>query len=632
MKKMKKLMALVIAAVMTVSMAAAVFAEDSTTTTEAAATTTTYKISMSIDSTDTHQYKVYQIFTGSLETAADGSTVLTNIKYGKNYGSTGTAVADSVIDGITDADAFARSIAASLSGDPVGTLKAGAAELTVTEPGYYLIVDDTSIALGDGDAYSAYMVEVVGTVTLTPKKDTTEVDKKITKDTLGKDTVTESGTTDAENTINGDTDNVSIGDTVTYEITGTVPSHATDYDYYYYIIGDTLDEGLTFNNDVVVTATSADGKTKTLAADTDYKLYTGTDSTDKKTYADGKTFQVALTDAKSLAGYTIKITYTAELNEKAKIGEDPNENTVTIKYSNNPNYDYDGDKDDDTPGKPDSTKTTPMGETPEDKTYTYTTAIEIQKVDEEGNPLTGAEFTITGDSVEIVMVSSETFTEDSKGTYYKLTDGTYTTEEPVNADYMKEAEAGATAGYVEDSTYTGDDKVTIGTKVYRPYDSSKDSGKTVYILVKKNSDAYSSTTQKYSKTETWTAKDTDGKDVTATAEVGADGVVTFKGLGAGTYTITETKTPSGYNTIDPLTVDISFKADTKEGEVHWSTKSSDASYNSTTGRFEIEIENKKGTNLPTTGGVGTTLFYLIGTILILGAGIILVMRRRAAAR
>jgi len=574
-------------------------------------------VEIDTDATDTHTYKVYQIFTGDL---SEGT--LSNLKYGSNYKTTGDPVPKAEADDITDAAEFAKTLVVKdssgaytvLHGDPVATLnKADGFKKDGLADGYYLIVDETTGKLADGDALSANIVQVSGTTKIAPKKDTTSVDKIITTDTLGKD--------DATTTVNGKVDNVSIGDTVNYEISGTVPSHATDYDYYYYIIGDTLTEGLTFNADSVSVSASTKGD---LEANIDYALYTG-DS------AEGKTFQVALIDAKALAGQTITVTYNATLNEKAKIGELSNDNTVTIEYSNNPNHNYNGDKKDETPGKPDSEKNSPLGETPESKTQTYTTGIEITKVDENGDILTGAEFTITGDNEEIVLVSSEEFAEAADGTYYKLKDGKYTTEVPVNASYMKEAASGATAGYVVDATYQGEDKVVIDSTTYRPYNSETDSGETVYVLVKANVDLYDSVDQKYKKTVSFTQKDTNTSGVTATAEVGPDGVVTFKGLGKGTYTITESKTPSGYNTISPVTVEIDFTANPENDAPHWKKVSGDATYNSTTGVFEITIQNQKGTELPETGGIGTTIFYVLGAILVIGAGVLLVTRRRMNA-
>ena len=51
-------------------------------------------------------------------------------------------------------------------------------------------------------------------------------------------------------------------------------------------------------------------------------------------------------------------------------------------------------------------------------------------------------------------------------------------------------------------------------------------------------------------------------------------------------------------------------------------------YDGTTADTWTDVENFKGTILPSTGGVGTTLFYLIGAILVIGAGVVLVTRRR----
>ena len=191
---------------------------------------------------------------------------------------------------------------------------------------------------------------------------------------------------------------------------------------------------------------------------------------------------------------------------------------------------------------------------------------------------------------------------------------------------MKEAAAGATEGYVvAGSDYEGDDAITVGGTVYRPVKEG-DTG-TVYILVKANADQYDG--KRYNKTVTYTQKDTTGENkVDAKAEVGADGVVRFVGLGAGEYTITETKTPAGYNTIAPITVNIGFTADPEEGAVHWSKTSGDATYNAETGVFEITIENKTGAELPSTGGIGTTIFYVLGALLVVGAGVLLVTRRR----
>jgi len=47
--------------------------------------------------------------------------------------------------------------------------------------------------------------------------------------------------------------------------------------------------------------------------------------------------------------------------------------------------------------------------------------------------------------------------------------------------------------------------------------------------------------------------------------------------------------------------------------------------------LQMDVENKTGVELPSTGGIGTTIFYVVGAILVIGAGIVLVTKRRMDA-
>lgn len=111
------------------------------------------------------------------------------------------------------------------------------------------------------------------------------------------------------------------------------------------------------------------------------------------------------------------------------------------------------------------------------------------------------------------------------------------------------------------------------------------------------------------------------KDETgAITEVGSpqDGKLTFEGLGAGTYYLTETKQPDGYNKLaKSIKIVIDVNGDiTVDGKL-------------ITGVDKlVEVENKTGTVLPSTGGVGTTMIYLIGAVLVLGSGVVLATKRR----
>ena len=98
------------------------------------------------------------------------------------------------------------------------------------------------------------------------------------------------------------------------------------------------------------------------------------------------------------------------------------------------------------------------------------------------------------------------------------------------------------------------------------------------------------------------------------------------GLDAGTYTLLETTTPSGYNTCEPITVIISAThTENKEG--------TDATTDLTNSKnMNNKVVNKKGSTLPSTGGMGTTIFYVVGSILVLGAAILLITKKRMSAR
>lgn len=107
----------------------------------------------------------------------------------------------------------------------------------------------------------------------------------------------------------------------------------------------------------------------------------------------------------------------------------------------------------------------------------------------------------------------------------------------------------------------------------------------------------------------------------------ASGNIKLEGLDAGTYYLEETKAPVGYNKLtDPITVVIDRGTlPTKAGEsVSYTVK-----YGNTTAADHIvRVENKAGVELPSTGGMGTTLFYVIGGGLMVAAIVLLVTKKR----
>ena len=120
------------------------------------------------------------------------------------------------------------------------------------------------------------------------------------------------------------------------------------------------------------------------------------------------------------------------------------------------------------------------------------------------------------------------------------------------------------------------------------------------------------------------AKDGDKYRVAKTGETSiteittpATGKFTIKGLDADIYYLTETKQPDGYNKLsDPVKIVINKEDGTIT--IGDATKAVD----------QVEVENKSGSLLPSTGGMGTTLFYIFGAILVIGSGVVLITKKR----
>ncbi|MGM9550203.1 MAG: SpaA isopeptide-forming pilin-related protein [Faecousia sp.] len=121
----------------------------------------------------------------------------------------------------------------------------------------------------------------------------------------------------------------------------------------------------------------------------------------------------------------------------------------------------------------------------------------------------------------------------------------------------------------------------------------------------------------------------------------ADGVIVVKGVKSGTYNITEVTAPAGYN---KLTAPVSITAEQTGKTSTHTTVYLDNNGNIVSAETESKVEvivdinniaataivvvNKTGTELPSTGGIGTTIFYVLGSILVIGAAVLLVTKKR----
>ncbi len=114
---------------------------------------------------------------------------------------------------------------------------------------------------------------------------------------------------------------------------------------------------------------------------------------------------------------------------------------------------------------------------------------------------------------------------------------------------------------------------------------------------------------------------------------------TFTGLDDGEYKLVETKTPKNYNTMDPIEFKIEADHDETSDNPQLNTLTGNKlsgevlfTPNTTKGTLETDVINYKGSELPETGGMGTTVLYAAGTLMILAAAAFLVMKKKAESK
>lgn len=546
MKNFKKMAAAIaatlVAATLTAPMAMNTFAAENTITISGANET----------ENTTHKYTVYQIFSGTTEksafggteraelkepkwaTGADASAILAALKAedtfknaeGNNIFASCTTDAASVAKALSGMTADQTKKFASMAvenattwGLAVAVAETDTTPITLSADGYYVIAETTIDKKGEDPMSGTMTAYLLGVYDADTGAEITLKNGLPTFEKFIKDADDTAGTT-SEWQKDADHD---YGDHVPFRLEATLPEDYANYDTYKLVFHDALQDTV-FTYD----ADSAKIRLGESGTEADITPVTSTTCGVESTKGDDCDLEFTIDNVKAMyptakAGDKIIIEYTATLTTDAVLGSAGNWNGAYLEYSNNPNN-----------GGTGTSRTT------EDTVVAFTYQTVINKVDNEGKALPGAEFTLEK------KVADDTATEGYK--------------------WIKIDQVESTPG----STFT------------------------------------------------------------------------FKGLDDGDYRLTETKEPSGYNKIaDPITFTVFATHANKEltkleavisqaQRANFTGLTDDGSLTPvlTAGSLSGNVINTSGAELPSTGGMGTTLFYVGGGCMVAVAGIFLITKKR----
>ncbi len=489
----------------------------------------------------------------------------------------------------------------------------------ILDHGFWLIADVTDLD-GKSDANSLVITDTFGTDTATirGKLGTTTVDKGVDDEN---DSLVASFAENQDGLAYEDVADYDIGDNVPFQIYGTMSSIIENYNYYSFRLVDEACEDLVFNEDTfrlqmgtamfatkpaegemlmakvgtdaaanaefvytIVKSGTAEHPTNTLTIYPNYgytlnKLDAQGNPVTKDASAEngGDLYKVGInTNGTALGpknGMAYNFTYTAKLSESAAAKankEMGHENKAKLILSNNA---YD-----DT-----------FGETPEVINIVLTYDFIFNKTTEDNRPLTGADFKLEKFiAVKYDYTGTEKPTDNAQATYWHQTAQAwgYWTEIGAQGSTGVKTRYDVNGNPVTDDTATEENEALKATKFV------------------------------------------------------------FSGLDDGFYRFTETQTPPGYNAIDPIefrivadhVVNINAGTNYDDGfiislESRGAGENRDIKDDENTpgvldGVLEASIVNKTGAELPSTGGVGTTMLYVFGSIMMIGAAILLITKRR----
>lgn len=523
-----------------------------------------YKITITnTEGKENHTYKAYQIFTGTVAVEGEGDTqqyVLSNIFWGNDIlgRNANKELPEDTVKAIRDelgakykdcliAENFADVLATMKETDNSEELinfvdvlyghinEDGGTTLTwnettkkyegtVSETGYYVIIDvnENTGDIKEEDAFSKYILQVVGDVDVNSKSDMPNLKK-----TLGNKR-DENGvlTSNVNETVN--TAIIDPSQPVYFKLESKIP-RMDGYTSYDFVITDTLGAGFDLDTDnltvKIVDKTVADPDAEppvvpaedvTLEKDVDYTISTADKTVLTITFNN-------FIEKKAYAGKYVVVDYQALLNNDAARGSEPNINSAVLTYSNDPH-------------------STSKGKTKPQETKTYTINFVLTKVNQN---------------------------------YLGKTD--------------QKDETGKRLGLLPGATFGLWEK---GTE----------------------------------------------NDETKKIELGPtneNGEIRIPGMGSGTYILKEIKQPDGYNLLTtPIEFSINATYDAATGSISWSipditdaetgkdirdklTKFAVLSIGNE--QVDLEVGNVKGIILPSTGGIGTVIFTVVGIGIMVGS-------------
>lgn len=593
MKKARKLTAVLLSLVMLLALVIPASAAEN------------YSITIHNDKTG-HIYEAYQIFAGTVsddetDGETDGGPMLGDITWGSGVDGAALLAAlkaadEEKYDACTTAADVAEALGAegATAADAAAFADIAAQHLTVTvegtatapnddgnyiieglPAGYYLVKD--SLQEDDnqtGQVLSDYIVQVLGNVTMEPKSsDIPTLEKKVAEE--GKGNEGKYNQDGGYGTHYNDVADWNIGDNVPFKLIASVPDadEIAAYETYSYTIHDTLDAGLTLqqkNGEDQTTFAIYFVKTKNEDPRAQGFQYLDAGKYNATINAETNSFTIAFQDLKTL------VVETADGQEIPATNYDYmvifydaqlNEN-ADIGLNGNENTAYlEFSNDPNGDG---------LGRTAEDTVIVFTYELDGTKVD--------------GETQAALQ----------------------------NAQFVLLNGAKSEAAVVVDGKVTG--------------------------WVKVDSEAAAGDVQMPGTYEEWVERYGDQNVILTSA---ADGIFKIAGLDDGTYYLREIQAPNGYNLLEE-DVQLVITADTENGQ-NWAGDPATAltALNMTItvgeagptqvrgdlegGTVGVTVENNQGATLPETGGMGTTLFYIIGGLLVVGAGILLVVRIRMKA-